>query len=148
MALRRSALPSQRPFDERLGPGGRAGVMDGADTYLGRRMIEAGFAAYYIPWAIVTHRIPAERVGWNYLCARARSSGFASATYRYSGNGGTAVISSLRLWSRLLRARMLAATTAVFGSSGDARRWSLEAQKVEGAIAGLAGRMKRVWKTL
>lgn len=82
MAVKRNALPTLQPFDISLGPSQRTGMMGGADTKLGKQIMQNNFLSYYVPTAIVYHRINSRRMNWNYIVRRSYLEGRASVKYR------------------------------------------------------------------
>jgi glucosyl-dolichyl phosphate glucuronosyltransferase len=68
-------------FDNFLGGSKHTGFCGGADTKLGREIMNAGYSSYYIPDAIVNHYIPTERIKFNYLKKRKKSIGRASVYF-------------------------------------------------------------------
>ncbi len=74
LALRKSALPSDRPFDERLGRRG-ARRLGGEETKLIRAMAKEGRKVVYEPTMVVGHLVETHRLTWPYFQRMAVADG-------------------------------------------------------------------------
>ncbi len=92
-------------FSERLGPGVASAPL-GADVQLGRRLLTAGRAVYYVPGARVHHYIPPVRTSMRYLLWRRMHVGRSCVIYDRSAVPPTLVatmVGLMRSCFRLLR---------------------------------------------
>lgn len=65
----------------RIGFSSITGLKGGAETKLGKDIMLAGNSSYYIPNAIIYHRVPKERINFKYLKQKKRRVGRSSVYY-------------------------------------------------------------------
>jgi len=80
-AVRRETLAAVGGFDPRLGPKA-SDYVAGEDADLCRRIHESGRMLYYLPQAIVRHRVGSDRLNRRFLRRRFYGSGVAHAIHR------------------------------------------------------------------
>jgi len=136
MAFMRKALPGNKPFNESLGPSRLTGLMSGADTDLGKRIMMKGYPSYYVPTATVYHRISPERMTWSYAVKRAYCDGRASAKYRVIQGENAVVVIRGKLIFVILMNIILGVANLLLGRRLRFRKQFLEATKTCGACRG------------
>lgn len=104
MAIRRAAIGDIR-FDERIGPGGDAGIM-GCETEFEMRLADAGYTPFvYVPNAPAYHRVRAEQLTRAAVWARAYKWGRSMALSEGKPQRGFSIQGApLRYWFGALRA--------------------------------------------
>ncbi len=83
MAINRNVLKHGLRFNEHLGPSPITGNVGGADTLLGRQIIQNNYMCRYIPKASVVHQIENDRLSFFYLIKRKYKIGRTVLAYDF-----------------------------------------------------------------
>lgn len=83
MAVNREIFKNGIIFNEGLGPSPITGNVGGADTLLGRQILQLNYICRYIPCALVYHFVEASRLSFLYLIKRKYKIGKTSLAYDF-----------------------------------------------------------------
>ena len=83
MAINKNVLKHGLRFNKHLGPSPITGNVGGADTLLGRQIIQNNYMCRYIPKASVVHQVENERLSFLYLLKRKYKIGRTVLAYDF-----------------------------------------------------------------
>lgn len=135
MAVSRKIFKLGLKFNEMLGPSFVTGNVGGAETLLGRQIIQIGYFGKYIAGAAVDHLIESERLSLSYLLNRKYKIGKTAIAYDFMQKNNDFVPNMLYYIKRVLRELKCASLNTLLMRRAKSKKSLLKLSRAIGSLS-------------